>query len=243
MDIDNKLDYAVESVSVIRDILDRAMVSYKKLGPSFLGLGVSWAAFAVIKTILSSFELRFALNSGGMEVSTAFPLAFIALELLLCGALLATYLSWGRTKAAEDLNPMAGKLIDIWRVFAIAFVASKLLLLLAYPAAAYLFSSVSGDILSPGAAYGGLYASRLLSVIFPALPLIISARFIENRKMAHMGRVIFALSALWLVLLMVVIDASTATFWSYFLRLAFGLLAEATPAAALLALGAAMKKA
>ena len=241
MNNDGYVGAAADDIKVIRDVLTRTMASYKRLAPAFLKLGVIWGAYAILSVSLNVYDFVGLLQDSAGSNHTLISYFIFALEMLLCLVLVTVFIRWGKIEAETDFSPMTKKLIYIWRVFIIVFVVFKLLMLVIYPVIVNLLSGVEEIKFAKGAGYGHLYVLSLLPVIFPALPLILTAIFLEKQNMLSLGTVIFVLSAVWMLLVMLVIDTSTASVSTYIFRIILSLLIRLMPAVSLTTLSAQLK--
>lgn len=242
MEANKKLDDAIEDIKTIRDVLSRAMVSYKKLSPIFLHIAIILGVYAILNILLSIidfYEITHVIESNS-HVHIAY-LSF-SLDIALCFALFFIYYKLVKAAKTTSYSPVVNKLIYVWAISIIIFTVIKLLMCVVHPAIMHLFNNSENLVFVQGAEHANLYILCILPVIFPVMPLILTSFFLENKRLTVLGIIIFVLSIIWTLLMMIAVNTGTATATTYVFRIIMLLFVQLTPCLSLLVLNAQLKK-
>ena len=184
--MDERLSSAREDLSLIRAMLAQTMTGLRGLAGFFSAYGWIWLGYGVAATALNA--LSAALHAAGREPRLAYHIALLKGPLLLAlyAALGVAFFRWHRRAEREGLNALARKLLDVWGVCLAVFVCVSLFSDVVVAMMNYVFVTDTSVI------SGGVYVSRVLWCLFPALPLLLTAAFAENKGMLILGLAAFA---------------------------------------------------
>ncbi|MBR2677041.1 MAG: hypothetical protein IKE28_09045 [Solobacterium sp.] len=177
-----------EDISLIKEMLEKAMDDMKPIVPWFTGFGIVWLIYggfsALQRVLIPNVPLSVA-----MILSRAGSIAGV----LFCLITAVGYVACRRSSACRNLDSLAGKLLDLWGVCIFLYL---LLTLLVNP----VMQIAAAHSVSQQAAQGLYKACALcrsfLFFLFPAAPLLITARFLGSRKMFLAGILLAVLAAI-----------------------------------------------
>lgn len=242
MEDNKKLDDAIEDIKTIRDVLSRAMASYKKLSPIFLHIAIILGAYAILNILLSIFDYYEITHI--IESNSHVHIAYVslALDIALCFALLFIYNKLVKTAKTTSYSPVVNKLIYVWAISIIIFTVMLFLMCVVHPVIIHFFDNTDNFVFAQGAEHANLYILCILPVIFPVMPLILTSVFLENKRLTILGIIIFILSIIWMLLMMIAVNTSSATATTFVFRIILSLLVQLTPCLSLLVLNAQLKR-
>ena len=164
-----------EDISYIKHILERAADGMKTVAPWFLRFGVIWLVYGVLCTILRAVMETVGASAAPILSLAGAVLGWVFYALLGVGAVLCC-------RRQAGLDTLARRLVDIWGVCTGAFIVLSLCLMAIIPGAAVRiigFGPEQADGLSRACAVG----QSMLFFVLPVLPLLITALFLEKRRM------------------------------------------------------------
>ena len=177
-----------EDISLIRSILEKTTAGMKTVAPWFTGFGLIWLVYGLLCAALRVFQ-------GLVSPSAAMPLANAAAA---AGWVFYIVLAVGffvvrRKQKQNGLGDLALKLVDMWGacilVFLFLSVALVVISILAVRALALTWETARS------VQYTLSVCRSFLIFLLPLLPLLITARFLENRRMLWVGIVLTVLAA------------------------------------------------
>ena len=176
-----------EDISYIKNILARTADGMKSVAPWFTRLGVVWLLYGLWSVL---YRLVLVYTASGPYHNVNAAVSWVFYLVLAAGFFLAR-----RHQTRRGINTLALKLVDVWGACILLFLALSVGFEVAVPFAAariLLFSVESTNQLSMACSIG----ESCLLFVLPLLPLIITAIFLENRRMLWAGIVLTALAAL-----------------------------------------------
>ncbi len=185
--MDERLSSAREDLSLIRSMLAQTMTGLRELAGFFTAYGWIWLGYGVAVTAVNAVTAVLYVM-GTPEYRLGYHISLLKGPLLLClyGGLGVTFFRWRGRARREGLNALARKLLDVWGVCLGVFVCVSLFSDVVVAMMNYVFVTDSSVI------SGSVYVSRVLWCLFPALPLLLTAAFAENRGMLILGLAAFA---------------------------------------------------
>lgn len=226
-----------EDISYIRAILEKTADGMKGAASWFVRLGIIWLVYGILCAAQRLASLAVSLTTTaaiGMVVSVVGWLFYIVLAV--------GFIAVRRQLARQGGGMLAGKLVDIWGVCIWVFLVLTVCLILIRAAAVRLmaFSPASADRL---ARYSAVCQSFLIFVL-PLVPILITAVFLENRRLLWAGSAVSVLAAVVLschTLLIGSEDLSVRPVWIILLTAAVCVL-DAAPGVFLLVFGRELKR-
>ena len=201
--MDERSRSAADDLRFIKSVLSDSQTGYGALSPLFSAICVIWWAYALLSLVLLAFgtHLAYAGNEaafGKYNRLSALP------ELLLCAALLCAYFLWRCGKGASAPG-CSKRLAGVWSVTILAFALAQLALLVLTMLGNRMPGIFGGGTpdFSTLARVGTAAAAlgRALFIVFPATPLMMTARLLANRALAALGALSLAAFLLWALLL------------------------------------------
>ena len=178
-----------EDISLIKQMLERAMDGMKIIAPWFTGFGLIWLIYGVFSALQRLVMLRVTLS-----VASRLAFAGAAAGILFCLVIGFGFLICRNRLATLGLDSLARKLVDMWGVCIVMFLA---LTVLVNPVISILsvhmgYSAEAASSLNRACALCGSFLFFLL----PVAPLLITAEFLDNRRMRLFGIVLALLAAM-----------------------------------------------
>lgn len=181
-----------EDISYIRSILERAADGMKAAAPWFTRFGVLWLVYGVLCA-----ALRIAMSaSASLTAAASLSMASTALGWLFYIVLAVGFFAARRKQKRSGLDTLALKLVDMWGacilVFLFLCVVTVIVSILGIRALALSQEAMNsvGNTLS--------VCRSFLIFLLPLLPLLVTALFLENRRMLWAGIVLAVLAAAFL---------------------------------------------
>ena len=177
-----------EELSYIRRILEKTADDMKAAAPWFARFGVVWLVYG----LLTAAERLCAPHLPTPAALGAVSAAFAVLSWVFYAALAVGYLVIRRKQACSGSGSLTVKLIDTWGVCILLFVALSVCLGVVIPAVQARLLPLDRSyalLLACGAAQGWLF------FLLPAAPLLITAVFLEERRLLWLGVVIAVIAA------------------------------------------------
>ena len=178
-----------EDISYIKNILARTADGMKSVAPWFTGFGVLWLVYGLL-TVL---QCVFLWNLSDPRIMFLAQVGTV-LGWLFYIALAVGFFIARRRQAAQGLDTLALKLLDMWGVFIILFLVLCVGLAIA-PTIAVRVLELSMDTISAMSVACAIARSHLFFLL-PVAPLLMTALFLENRRMLWMGGVLAVLGLL-----------------------------------------------
>ena len=228
-----------EDIILIRQILQRATNGMKTVSPWFTGFGLVWLIYGLFSAVQRLVMLQVPL-SAAERLAFAGGVAGWLFYLILAGGFLVCR---GRQKH-RGLDTLAQKLMDLWGVCIFTFLLLTILMSTGIPLLANRglgFSMESYSSLGRAC----FLCRSLLFFLLPVTPLLITAVFLENRRMLWAGIALAVLAAVVLSChaLMVFGDGTAVRGeWRFFWTGAVCML-DLVPGAMLLVFGRQLKRA
>ena len=174
-----------EDIFLIRQMLERATDDMKQVAPWFTAFGVLWLIYGALSAAGRVAMSRLPLSAGGMLSMAGSVAGWLFYLVLVAGFVICR---------RKRLDTLSGKLIDIWGVCIITFLALTLLTGIVVPALGVRVLGVSQSDAS--ALYRALALCRsFLFFLLPVAPLLITAQFLGMRKMLWAGIILSLLTA------------------------------------------------
>lgn len=242
---------AYEDIACIRDILARTAVDFKGLASFFVTMGLIWGVYALLNTGLNVWSTLSAVRyTAGADVNIDGRMLAVSslsqwLEILFLAALLAVYFLC-RRKGPDGLSR---KLLLIWGLSLFLYIGGNLAVRV-IPAlqVQMLWQGLLDERMADQKTilYSSMYVDRCLKLVFPVLPILITAMFLDNRRLKAVGVVAAVLVLLWMFVpgTAVSLEASIPAelLGEMIWKRGLGTLIQIIPAAALLAFGLNLKK-
>ena len=179
-----------EDISYIRSILEKTTAGMKTVAPWFIRFGVLWLVYGLLCAVL---RLSQGLVSPAAQIRMANAGAILSWVFYI--ALAVGFFAARRRLAARGLDTLALKLLDMWGVCILLF----LVLCVGLSVIPTLSVRLLGlGIEQTGAmnVAGAMVRSHLFFLL-PIAPLLMTALFLENRRMLFMGAALAVLGALF----------------------------------------------
>ena len=187
--MDERSRGAADDLRFIKSVLSDSQPGYGAISPLFSGICVIWWVYSLLSLALLAFGTRFAYAGNEAAFGRYSRLSSLP-ELLLCAALLCAYLVLRRGKGTSAFG-CSKRLAGVWSVSIFAFALARLALLVLtilgnrVPG---IFGGGTPDfsaLVRVGTAATAL--GRALFIVFPAIPLMITARLLANRALTALG--------------------------------------------------------
>ncbi len=179
-----------EDISYIKRILEKTTADMKTVAPWFAGFGIVWLVYGLLCAGLRIFQNLAAPAAQVPLANAGAILGWVFYIVLAAGFFLVR-----RQQKQRGLDTLARKLIDMWGVCILLFLTLTVGFEIAVPFAAvhvFAFSAEAASWLSMACSD----CESCLVFLMPLLPLLITAIFLENRRMLWAGIVLAALAAL-----------------------------------------------
>ena len=201
--MDERSRGAADDLRFIKSVLSDSQPGYGAISPLFSGICVIWWVYSLLSLALLAFGTHLAYAGNEAAFGKYSRLSSLP-ELLLCAALLCVYFQWHRGKGASTLG-CSKRIAGVWSVSILAFALAQLVLLVL---------TILGNLV-PGIFGGGTpgfsalarvgtaasVLGRALFIVFPAIPLMMTARLLANRVLTALGALSLAAFPLWSLLL------------------------------------------
>ncbi len=187
--MDEQLRDPREEISYIKSILEKTADGMKAVAPWFIRFGIIWLVYGILQSAQR-------LLTPGLPIAAVQRLSLV---LSLTGWLfyiaLAVGYFVGRRKLAEQgCNTLGLKLMDIWGFCILIFLFLTVVLTVVLTGLAVRFFSFSAELTNRFQTTLSVCHSFLIFVL-PLLPLLITAIFLDNRRMLWTGIVLTVLAA------------------------------------------------
>ena len=197
---DDEIQQAAADVELIKSVLARTTVSFSTLRPAFLGLAALWLVYALVETALWAGTL---FTHAGTPLSFLLNVSNIALQWLLCAALLVFIARWRRRLPSTGVDPLASRLAGLWGVFILGYVGSRVLELAVFPAVFRISTAAAGGEMGVSELQFTLCNQALYyatTITFATLPILLTAVFFRSRSLGALGLGTLALGLAWSVI-------------------------------------------
>ena len=180
-----------EDISYIKNILARTADGMKSVAPWFARLGIVWLIYGILSAalrlagVLGSLMLQVPLSNVGAVSGWAFYV-FLAVG----------FFKVRRNLKQNGLDSLALKLVDMWGVCILVFLFLCVILVV-IPIFAIRGMAMSQEAMN-SIGYTLSICRSFLIFLLPLLPLLITAVFLENRRMLWMGIGLVILAAAFL---------------------------------------------
>ena len=179
-----------EDISYIKSILEKASDGMKTVAPWFTWFGILWLVYG-----LWSVTERLVIKAGSASATIRISQAGAVVGWLFYIALAVGFLFVRRKQRQNGLDTMALKLVDIWGACIFLFLALTVCMNVLIPFLAIRVLSYPAEAASH-LSICCFHCQSCLIFLLPLLPLIITAIFLENRRMLWAGIVLAALAAI-----------------------------------------------
>jgi hypothetical protein len=180
-----------EDISYIRSILEKTTAGMKTVAPWFTGFGILWLVYGLLCAVL---RLSQGLVSPAAQILMANAGAILSWVFYI--ALAAGFFVVRRKQKQNELGSPALKLLDMWGACILVFLFLSVFLVFVS------ILAVRGLALTQEANRSVQYtlsiARSFLIFLLPLLPLLITALFLEDRRMLWAGIVLTLLAAAFL---------------------------------------------
>ena len=178
-----------EDISYIRHILEKTADGMKSVAPWFMGFGLVWQVYGLLCAVLRVVQGLVALAAAMLLANTGAILGWLFYFGLAVGFIVVR-----RKQKQNGLTHLALKLMDIWGVCILVF------LLLSVSLVIISILAVRGMELTRETAESVRYTLSVcrsfLLFLLPIAPLLMTALFLENRRMLWMGAALAVLGLL-----------------------------------------------
>lgn len=178
-----------EDIFLIRQMLERSMDGMKSLAPWCSGFGFVWLFYGAFSALQRIVMLR-------VSPLTAGQVAFAGsiLGLLFCIVLAIGFLVCSKRMAYLGFGSLVQKLVNMWGVCIFIYLAMTMLV---NPGIQTLSVQLGYSAEAAAALYKACALSRsFLFFLFPVAPLLITAEFLDSRRMVFLGIVLAMLAAM-----------------------------------------------
>ena len=176
-----------EDISYIKRILEKTADDMKSAAPWFIRFGIVWLIYGLWSVLYRLVIVRSA--SGPFHnVNAAVGWAFYLV--LAVGFFIAR-----RDQTRRGINTLALKLVDVWGACILVFLALLVGVEVLIPYTAVRILAFSTESMNQLAMVCSVCESCLLFLL-PILPLLVTAIFLENRRMLWAGIVLGVLAVL-----------------------------------------------
>ena len=170
-----------EDIFLIRQVLERAADGMRALAPWFIGLGLVWLAYGAFTSVIRVIQPRVSVSAAG-KLAVAGTLAGWGFYLVLAGG----FLVCRSRHIRQGLDTLAKKLVDMWGICSVIFLALVLLLSVILPSLAVWLLSLSAEAAQP--LIRALALCRgFLFYLMPVAPLLTTAAFLDDKRMLRLG--------------------------------------------------------
>ncbi len=178
-----------EDISMIREILEKTEDNLRTIRPWFTGLGLLWLIYGVFSVVY-----RYILNSIPLIYASTFSIAYSIVSWIFYLAIFAGFCYFHKKQVSRGMEKLTVKIIDIWGVCIITFLILIILLSFVIPFFAIRQTESSFTEATP-LLIACSFCRSFLFFILPALPLLITALFLENRSLFAAGVILSCISA------------------------------------------------
>lgn len=178
-----------EDISYIKSILERAADDMKSVAPWFTRLGAVWLVYGLLCAALLVTQNLVAPTAQVLLANAGAVLSWLFYIVLAAGFFAAR-------KKQNGLNTLALKLVDMWGVCILVFLFLCVVLVVV-PVFAIRGLSMTQEAMN-SIGYTLSVCRSFLIFLLPLLPLLITAVFLENRRMLWLGIVLAVLAAAFL---------------------------------------------
>ena len=181
-----------EDISYIKSILERAADGMKTVAPWFTRFGAVWLFYGILCAML-----RIVMTTSvSLSAAASLSLANGALGWLFYLVLAVGFFAARRKQMRSGLDSLALKLVDMWGACILLFLFLAIVLMIV-PVAAVRVLALPKDTINSIAFTVSVCRSSLIFLL-PLLPLLVTALFLENRRMLWAGIVLAVLAAAFL---------------------------------------------
>lgn len=190
-------DKAAEEVDLILSVMKRSGARFARLAPAFTGLGVIWL-IVVLLGLLSGLFSRFGQRLFPLEtfirlLQSVFMWIpyFVALFELV--AIVAFLIVWAHRLPRLGIDPLASRLAVSWGVFLIAYLVFSLFVSFGMVFLTNSTAQTETYLGNDGITYARLLLSDFNGIAFLAIPFVLTAITLRNRKILVLSLVYLAL--------------------------------------------------
>ena len=226
-----------EELSYIRSILERTVSDMRGAAPFFARLGVVWLVYGILSAAL---RLGMLMASASLIMPLSYVNAAAGWAFFIF--LAADYFLARRRLGQSELGAPALKLLDMWGACIVVFLC-LCVILSALPVFAVRGAGFSAVSVNDLGCFCAVSRSCLLFLL-PVLPLLLTALFLENRRMLRAGIALSVLAAALLGAHILLLAGSGAEaglgwIWGFF---AAACLLDIAPGVMLLMLAASLER-
>ena len=180
-----------EDISYIRSILEKAADGMKTVAPWFTRFGVLWLVYGVLCA-----ALQIVMTNVSLTAAASLSIANGALGWLFYIVLAVGFFAARRKQKRSGLDTLALKLVDMWGACILVFLfLSVVLVIVSVLAIRWLGLGLEA---AASISYTLSACRSFLIFLLPLLPLLVTALFLENRRMLWAGIVLAVLAAAFL---------------------------------------------
>ncbi|MBQ3371601.1 MAG: hypothetical protein IJG40_00510 [Oscillospiraceae bacterium] len=178
-----------EDIILIRQMLERAIDGMKTIAPWFTGFGLLWLIYGVFSSLQ-----RLVINQVSLSVMNRLVLAGAVAGILFYFVLAVGFLICRKKLAHLGSDSLARKLVDIWGVCIFLFLILTILLnsVIQFLSMQLGFSVEAASSLNKACSL----CRGFLFFLLPVIPLLITAKFLDNRRMLLTGIVLAVLAGI-----------------------------------------------
>ena len=229
--MDDELQQAAEDIALIKSVLERTTISFATLRPAFLGLAKLWLIYALAEAAVWVGTL---FTRAGTPVSLLLSAGSLALQWLLCAALLVFAAVWRKRLPRTGVDPLASRLAGIWGVFLLGYVLARVLELALFPAVFRIASYSPGrEMVMSGLQFRlcNQVLSYATAITFATLPILLTAVFFRSRSVGALGLGALVAGLAWSVIWLFIVNNNASGAVRYFSAVLYWVLQFLPPAA------------
>lgn len=190
------LHAAMDDLHHIRSVLEKTEPPLSALAPTFRKIGLIWLIAAILLFLVNGSDRLSYLwpDLAFQPFGSLSMIVYLGSQLILFVFLLVQCVQWQDEK--KQLVGMPRKVLTLWQLMLAVFLAAALLTEVAVEHYAY-------QVVSDGESALFLAAWSLqwfLPAIFPAVPLLVTSIFWEDRPLRWMGAAFSAVALLYVIL-------------------------------------------
>ena len=187
--MDEQLRDPREEISYIKSILEKTADGMKAVAPWFIRFGILWLIYGILHAVQRFLSPLLSLSAVQAIANIYGIISWIFYIALAAGFFM------GRRKLAEQGHDTLGlKLVDIWGLCILLFLFLTVILSVVLPVLAARVFSSSEELTNRFYITLAVFRSFLIFLL-PLLPLLITAIFLDNRRMLWTGIVLAVLAA------------------------------------------------
>ena len=187
--MDEQLRDPREEISYIKSILEKTADGMKAVAPWFIRFGILWLIYGILHVVQRLLSPLLSLSAVQVIANVYAIISWIFYIALAAGFFIAR-----RKLAEKGCNTFGLKLMNIWGLCILIFLSLTVILTVVLSGLAMCFFSFSAELTNRFQTTLSVCHSFLIFVL-PLLPLLITAIFLDNKRMLWTGIVLSVLAA------------------------------------------------